>query len=135
LSCNKESDRRPQFLFFRDFSGMTEEEVLENLYHSLKKLIQLIIHLETTCVSVKVVVGTQARQAKILDSKFTWQPESFTQNIDEKLKHYIKIHYSRIFVLDTHMLTYDQPTYDGSHLLTKTNLELTNCILQTIVQI
>jgi hypothetical protein len=97
---------------------------------------RLIIHLETTCVSVtnfKVVVGTEARQAKHLDSRYTWQTESFIQNIDEKLENYIKTNYSRIFVLDTHMLTYDQPTYDGSHLLTKTNLELTNCILQTMV--
>jgi hypothetical protein len=71
---------------------------------------RLIIHLETTCVSVtnfKVVVGTEARQAKHLDSRYTWQTESFIQNIDEKLENYIKTNYSRIFVLDTHMLTYD----------------------------
>jgi hypothetical protein len=73
LSCNTGSDRRPQFLFFRDFSGNTEGKVLRNLHHSLKNLMRLINHLETTCVSItkfKVVVGTQARQAKnlILDT-------------------------------------------------------------------
>lgn len=135
LSCNTVSDKRPQFVFFRDFSFTTKEKVLKNFHQSLNTLMRNIIYLEHSCPSItkfNVVVGTEARQAKRLDNRYTWQSEDFTQFIDKELRLYIIKYYPRIFILDTHMLTYFQPSYDGSHLLTKTNLELTNCVLQTM---
>lgn len=95
-----------------------------------------IIQLETTCPSItrfQVVVGTMAPLlVKTLDKKYLWQKLEFTQIIDRELKKYIMIDYPRIVISDTHFLTNLEPTFDGVHLLIKTNLELTNYVLQTM---